>query len=358
MAFACYNTASLDAYASKLELHVRDPNGNVPEPTSDSLILHVKLLPSHYNSISLYQLFRTYGPLHSARMMYDKTGQIKNQANVQYYYQEHAQAAQKSLHSKELIPGTGRLLQISPLQMRNKNQNNPNNPRNSLPKLNSTPHGFGGSGGGGAMSPAPPSPGVEGPFVDPCNLFIKNLDANISSSDLFNHFRKYGRIISARVMRDQQTGNSKGFGFVSYTSAEEADRAKSSMNGKTLGTKQIVVRLHEPKKLREAKLATHFSGDPLSPSDSRPPSRRNSDIYPVNAVNEFDQEALSGLAPKARKEVLMSELQKRFKLNIPSVPADEVNPIIEILVRNKVPEVLHMLKDPAVLQQKVNVQKI
>jgi polyadenylate-binding protein len=197
------------------------------------------------------------------------------------------------------------------------------------------------------------SPGPEGPHVDPCNLFIKNLDANISSSDLFNHFRRYGRIISARVMRDQETGNSKGFGFVSYTTAEEADKAKSSMHGKTLGSKQIVVRLHEPKKLREAKLANHFSGSPTSPSDSRPPSRRNSDFFNINTVNEFGQDDLSGLAPKARKEVLMSELQKRFK-NIPSIPHDEVNPIIEHLLTSKVPEVLQMLKDPPLLSQRVS----
>src|SRR5437763_1436507 len=118
---------------------------------------------------------------------------------------------------------------------------------------------------------APMTPGSESLHVDPCNLFIKNLDSNIFSSDLFNYFRQYGHIISARIMRDQETGNSKGFGFVSYKTAKEADKAKSSMHGKTIGTKQIIVRLHEPKKLCEAKLTNHFSGNPTSPSDSPPP---------------------------------------------------------------------------------------
>ena len=203
----------------------------------------------------------------------------------------------------------------------------------------------------------PQSPGPEGPLVDPCNLFIKNLDANISSSDLFNHFRKFGRIISARVMRDQETGNSKGFGFVSYTNPEEADRAKTVMNNKTLGSKQIVVRLHEPKKLRETKSASTSNNGQTSPTESRTPSRRNSDIYPANAFNDYDQETLAGLAPKARREVLMSELQKRFR-NIPSVPQDEVNPIIEFLLANKLQEILNFLKDPQALQQKVNINKV
>ncbi|CAG8715550.1 9647_t:CDS:2, partial [Ambispora leptoticha] len=83
------------------------------------------------------------------------------------------------------------------------------------------------------------STGPEGPLVDPRNLFIKNLDANITNKDLFNHFRRYGRIIHARVMRDHETNMSKGFGFVSYNTVEETERAKQSMNNKTLGTKQI-----------------------------------------------------------------------------------------------------------------------
>ncbi|CAG8727120.1 9859_t:CDS:1, partial [Ambispora leptoticha] len=77
----------------------------------------------------------------------------------------------------------------------------------------------------------------DGPLVDPCNLFIKNLDVNITSKDLFNYFRKYGRIVNARVMSDQETSTSIDFGFVRYTTVEEAARAKQSMNNRTLGPK-------------------------------------------------------------------------------------------------------------------------
>ncbi|RIA83287.1 hypothetical protein C1645_861108 [Glomus cerebriforme] len=191
----------------------------------------------------------------------------------------------------------------------------------------------------------------ESPIVDPCNLFIKNLDINISSSDLFNYFRQYGHIISARVMRDPETFNSKGFGFVSYTTAEEAEKAKNSMHGKTLGNKKIVVRLHQLKKLCKAKLANHFNGNPTARTKSHAPS--NSDLFNINTFNEFSQEDLSSLAPKARKEVLMSELQKRFKY-ISTIPTEEVNPIIEQLLTSKVPEVLQMLKDDSLLQQQIN----
>ncbi|CAG8543332.1 9561_t:CDS:2 [Paraglomus brasilianum] len=308
-AFAFYNNASLEAYKSHLKLHIKDPNsgGQDLQPATPSL--HVKF-PRTTDLMTLYQTFRSFGPLYSCKIYLDKTGNPKGQGLIQFFKEA---SVQEALKSAAVVPS-------------NNYQNN--------------------------IAHQPQSPGPEGPLVDPCNLFIKNLDANISSSDLFNHFRKFGRIISARVMRDQETGNSKGFGFVSYTNPEEADRAKTVMNNKTLGSKQIVVRLHEPKKLRETKSASTSNNGQTSPTESRAPSRRNSDIYPANAFNDYDQETLAGLAPKARREVLMSELQKRFR-NIPSVPQDEVNPIIEFLLANKLQEILNFLKDPQALQQKI-----
>uniref|UniRef100_A0A1D1Y7I4 Polyadenylate-binding protein 1 n=1 Tax=Anthurium amnicola TaxID=1678845 RepID=A0A1D1Y7I4_9ARAE len=358
-AFACYNSMKVDAPIKYLKLLINDPDASIAEadPHSAAHILLVKQLPQNITNLTLYQLFRQFGPLFRVNQQ-DNNNNNKykgsgSSAFVQFFRQEDADNAMENMHC---ILYEGKNLHVSVYNV--KPNNTPKIRTNNIPhnfnNLPSAGHAFSpqGSNNNNNNNQTPMSPGPEGPLVDPCNLFIKNLDANISSSDLFNHFRRYGRIISARVMRDQETGNSKGFGFVSYTSAEEADKAKSSMHGKTLGTKQIVVRLHEPKKLREAKLANHFNGTPTSPSESRAPSRRNSDFYSINSVNEFGQEDLNGLAPKARKEVLMSELQKRFKY-IPSVPTDEVNPIIEQLLASKVPEVLQMLKDASLLQQKI-----
>jgi polyadenylate-binding protein len=65
---------------------------------------------------------------------------------------------------------------------------------------------------------APPSgPGSTSAsgLIDPCNLFCKNLDLDIDSNALFAHFRRFGQIVSARVMRNEH-GISRGFGFVSF----------------------------------------------------------------------------------------------------------------------------------------------
>lgn len=89
-------------------------------------------------------------------------------------------------------------------------------------------------------------------MVDYTNLYIKNLDLNVKSVDLFNNFRRFGRIISARVMKNAQTKQSKGFGFVSFSKADEAQKAKHEMNGEFILSKPVIVAFHEPKKAREA----------------------------------------------------------------------------------------------------------
>lgn len=85
-------------------------------------------------------------------------------------------------------------------------------------------------------------------MIDYTNLYIKNLDSDVTSYDLFKRFRVYGKIISARVMKDTITLKSKGYGFVSFTHMEEAQMALRQMNGALVNTKNIVVTFHEHKK--------------------------------------------------------------------------------------------------------------
>lgn len=97
----------------------------------------------------------------------------------------------------------------------------------------------------------------ESGFVDYMNLYIKNLDQSVTNTDLFNLFRQFGRIVSARVMSNPATGQSKGYGFVSYEKPEEAAAALREMNGYTFRSKQLIVAYHEPKKPRQEKHAVN-----------------------------------------------------------------------------------------------------
>lgn len=89
------------------------------------------------------------------------------------------------------------------------------------------------------------------------NLYIKNLEDGIDDERLRSEFSNYGTITSAKVMKDERT-NSKGFGFVCFSSPDEATKAVTEMNGRILVTKPLYVALAQRKEERRAQLSTQF----------------------------------------------------------------------------------------------------
>ncbi|OQS01711.1 splicing factor 3B subunit 4-like [Achlya hypogyna] len=74
------------------------------------------------------------------------------------------------------------------------------------------------------------------------NLFLGNLDPDVDEKLLYDTFSVFGGIIETpKVMRDVDTKQSKGFGFVAYDSFDAADLAIECMNGQYLCNRQIVV---------------------------------------------------------------------------------------------------------------------
>lgn len=88
------------------------------------------------------------------------------------------------------------------------------------------------------------------------NLYIKNLEDEITEERLDKEFSAFGTIHSCKIMLDDH-GNSRGFGFVCYTAPEEAQRAITEMNSRVLQgcNKPLYVALHEPAEIRKQKLA-------------------------------------------------------------------------------------------------------
>ncbi|XP_041471183.1 polyadenylate-binding protein 4-like isoform X2 [Lytechinus variegatus] len=89
------------------------------------------------------------------------------------------------------------------------------------------------------------------------NLYIKNLDDEIDDERLRKEFSRYGTITSAKVMSDDKA-NSKGFGFVCFSSPEEATKAVTEMNGRILVAKPLYVALAQRKEERRAQLASQY----------------------------------------------------------------------------------------------------
>jgi len=101
---------------------------------------------------------------------------------------------------------------------------------------------------------------------DPCNLFVKNLDdeAVVSQRDLEALFSPYGTITSTFLAtyapKDDRTPPvSKGFGFVAFSRAQEAELAKDKLHGQVVGRKKIFVSYAEKKDDRHTRLRQLFA---------------------------------------------------------------------------------------------------
>lgn len=82
-------------------------------------------------------------------------------------------------------------------------------------------------------------------------LYVGNLPYSIDDSTLESHFSAVGKVESARVITDRDTGRSKGFGFVEMSSDDEANKAIESLNGQSLGGRNVTVSEARPQAPRE-----------------------------------------------------------------------------------------------------------
>jgi polyadenylate-binding protein len=97
------------------------------------------------------------------------------------------------------------------------------------------------------------------------NLYVKNLDDSVTDDQLRDEFSAMGTITSARIMKDMKDSQSRGFGFVCFSSAEEATRAVNEMNGKLIANKPIFVALAQRRDVRRAQLEAQHANRAAGP---------------------------------------------------------------------------------------------
>ena len=78
-------------------------------------------------------------------------------------------------------------------------------------------------------------------------LFVGGLPFTTTDDELKELFAAHGAVSSASVVRDRETGRSKGFGFVEFESDDEGKAAQTALNGTDFGGRTISVDMARPK---------------------------------------------------------------------------------------------------------------
>ena len=81
-------------------------------------------------------------------------------------------------------------------------------------------------------------------------LFVGNLSFDTTENDLQDAFAAHGTVVEANLMMDRATGRPRGFGFVTMSTPEEAQKAIEALNGKSVGGRALTVNVAKPREER------------------------------------------------------------------------------------------------------------
>ncbi|XP_057975502.1 serine/arginine-rich splicing factor SC35-like isoform X2 [Malania oleifera] len=126
---------------------------------------------------------------------------------------------------------------------------------------------------------------------DTYSLLVLNITFRTTADDLYPLFDKYGKVVDVFIPRDRRTGDSRGFAFVRYKYADEAQKAVEKLDGRTVDGREIMVQfakygpnaerivLPNKKKDHHKGRIVESSAKPRGRSRSRSPRPRYRDEY-------------------------------------------------------------------------------
>ena len=79
------------------------------------------------------------------------------------------------------------------------------------------------------------------------NIYCATLPYSTTDAELREIFESYGAVESATVIKDRETGRSRGFGFVEMTNDSEADQAIENLNGHEMGGRPLTINEARPR---------------------------------------------------------------------------------------------------------------
>ncbi len=92
-------------------------------------------------------------------------------------------------------------------------------------------------------------------------LFVGNLSYQTAENDLEDYFSQAGAVTSVNLMLDKVTGKSRGFAFVEYATAEEANKAVEEFHNKEFQGRALTVNIAKPKEERAPRWSGAGRGD-------------------------------------------------------------------------------------------------
>jgi cold-inducible RNA-binding protein len=81
-------------------------------------------------------------------------------------------------------------------------------------------------------------------------LFVGNLSFNTTENDLQDAFAAHGTVVEANLITDRETGRARGFGFVTMSTDEEANKAVEALNGVEMDGRSLTVNVARPREER------------------------------------------------------------------------------------------------------------
>ncbi|KAK1307791.1 hypothetical protein QJS10_CPA09g00583 [Acorus calamus] len=116
---------------------------------------------------------------------------------------------------------------------------------------------------------------------DTFSLLVLNITFRTTADDLFPLFDKYGKVVDIFIPRDRRTGDSRGFAFVRYKYAEEAQRAVEKLDGRNVDGRDIMVQFAKygpnAEPIQKGRVVETFPKTKGRPGSRSP--RRNRDDY-------------------------------------------------------------------------------
>lgn len=82
------------------------------------------------------------------------------------------------------------------------------------------------------------------------NIYVGNLSFKTTEEELQKEFESFGEVGSAKIIKDNYTGKSRGFGFVEMPNQDQATAAIAALNGKELDGKTLTVNEAKPRESR------------------------------------------------------------------------------------------------------------